>query len=280
MRVAAIDFLNPAPLMWDFQHEPGQSLLLEHYDVETTMPSECAARLISGRADLGLIPVAALTRALAIVPGCTIASLGQVRSIQLIVKAPFTLREVRTVAADTASRSSVAYAQILFRHFVGISPEFSPCPANVEAMLGVADAALLIGDPALLALERRQAIEARYGPCTWIDLAEEWSSRTGLPWVAAIWAVRPAAVPTSAARSRLIADLNTSREQGMKHIEEIVQEWTTRIAMPPATIRTYLTQNIHYTLDDSCVEAIRSFRRLAAEVGALDPLPELNFLSV
>ena len=265
--------------MWDFDHEPGQSLLREHYDVATTMPSECAERLLSGKADLGLIPVAALTRELAIVPGCTIASLGQVRSIQLIVKVPLTLREVRTVAADTASRSSVAYAQILFRGFVGASPEFLPCPANVEAMLSVADAALLIGDPALLALERREEIEAHCGPCNWIDLAEEWSSRTKLPWVAAIWAVRPAAVPTAAERGRLIADLNDSREHGLKHIEEIVQEWTARIAVPPATIRTYLTRNIHYTLNAPCVEAIRTFRRMAAEVEALDPLPELNFLS-
>lgn len=265
--------------MWDFNHEPGQSHLHQHYEVELTMPSECAVRLLTGRADLGLIPIAALTADLAIVPGCTIASLGQVRSIQLIVRAPLTLREVRTVAADTASLSSVAYAQVLFRHFVGTSPEFLPSPAYVEAMLATADAALLIGDPALLALERRAQIEARCGSCTWFDLAEEWNRHTGLPWVAAIWAVKPAALSTVAERERLITDLNDSREHGMGHIDEIVREWTTRIAVPPATIRTYLTHNIHYTLDEACIEAIRTFRRLAAEVEALDPLPELNFLS-
>ena len=264
--------------MWDFQHEPGQSRLRNSYDIELTMPSECAYRLLAGRSDLGLIPVAALTPELAVVPGCTIASLHQVRSIQLIVKAPRTLAEVRTVAADTASRSSVAYAQVLFRHFVGVSPDFLPAPANVEAMLATADAALLIGDPALLALQRREQIETQCGPCTWFDLAEEWNRRTGLPWVAAIWAVRPAALRTAAERERLVTDLNTSRDHGLSHIDELVQEWTPRIAVPPATIRHYLKSNIHYTLDDRCIEAIRTFRRLAAEVRALEPLPELNFL--
>src|SRR5579863_9504452 len=138
--------------MWDFHHPPMQSALADRYALHLTQPSQCARELLEGRADLGLIPIAALTPELRIVPGCVIASLAEVRSIQLIVKAPLTLAEVRTVAADTASRSSVAYAQVLFRHFLGVTPEFLPAEADVEAMLAEADAALLIGDPALLAL--------------------------------------------------------------------------------------------------------------------------------
>src|ERR1700729_2310462 len=115
LRVAAINFLNPAPLMWDFEHPPLASELAQRYHLHYTLPSLCAEELLSGRADLGLIPIAALTPDLAIVPGCTIASLGRVRSIQLIVKQPYTLSTVKTIAADTASRSSLAYAEILFR---------------------------------------------------------------------------------------------------------------------------------------------------------------------
>ena len=100
LHVAAIDFLNPAPLMWDFEHPPLNASLAERYGLHYTVPSRCAEDLLAGRADLGLIPIASLTPELAIVPGCAIASLDRVRSIQLIVK----LGRVRT-AARTASVS-------------------------------------------------------------------------------------------------------------------------------------------------------------------------------
>ncbi len=264
--------------MWDFNHPPLAAALRLRYDLHLTAPSQCARDLHEGRADLGLIPIAALTPALRIVPGCTIASLHRVRSIQLIVKAPLTLHQVRTVAADAASRSSAAYTQVLFRHFLGASPSYVEAPADPIAMLAHADAALLIGDPALLALERRAQIEAMTGPCTWHDIAELWHTHTGLPWVAAVWAARPEALPTSQAKHQLIADLTQSRDHGLAHIEDLVTEWTPRIAIPPTTIRTYLTQNIHYRLDDPCLAAISLFRTLAAETNTLPPLPELLFL--
>jgi len=277
LRVAAIDFLNPAPLMWDFHHPPHQAELAQRYTLHLTAPAQCAAELLAGRADLGLIPIAALTPELRIVPGCTIASLHQVRSIQLIVKPPLGIPKIRSIAMDTASRSSVAYTQILFRQ-VGIQPEYRPSVADPIAMLSGADAALVIGDPAMLALERRPEIEAAVGPCLWFDLAELWTRRTGLPWVAAVWAVRPEAVPTPEARAQLIADLNASREHGAAHIDDLVAEWTPRIALPPATIRHYLTENIHYALDPACIQAIATFRLLATQAGALDSLSRLPFL--
>ena len=302
LRVAAIDFLNPAPLMWDFEHPPLNAALAERYELHYTLPSRCAEDLLAGRADLGLIPIASLAPELAIVPGCAIASLGRVRSIQLIVKlhrppvvgaqhlkemwekraADLTfvdeaLRTVSTVAADTASRSSLAYAQVLFRKFLGSNPEFLPAPADPIAMLAHADAALLIGDPALLALEDRAHIEQAAGPCLWIDMAHQWRTRTGLPWVAAVWAVRPESLIhfTPAA---LIDDLQQSRDHGLAHIEPLVAEWTPRIAVPPATIRQYLSCNIHYVLEPDCIAAISLFRRYTAEAGILPPLPILRFL--
>ena len=284
LRVAAISFLNPAPLLYDFEHDPRASLLREHYTLHYTQPSACAAELAAGTSDLGLIPIAALTPQLAIVRGCAIASLGQVRSILLLVKNPRllstanALTQVRTVAADSASLSSVAYARILFEHFHDTRPNFLEQPADALAMLASADAALLIGDPALLAREHRDEIEAAIDtPLLWLDLAELWRERTGLPWVAAVWAVRPEAL-TDLTPQQLTADLNASRDAGLAHIDQLVAEWTPRIAIPPATIRAYLTQNIHYTLDDDCLKSIRIFRKLAAEINALPPLPALNLL--
>jgi len=284
VRIAAIRFLNPAPLMWDFEHPPLAATLARTYQLDYTDPARCAANVLSGRADLGLIPIAALTPDLAIVPGCTIASLDRVRSIQLIIKRPHTLQTLRSIAVDTASMSSVAYAQILFRKFLHTQPNFVPAPADPIAMLQQADAALLIGDPALLALEARTRIEAHpnIGPCLWLDLAREWRTRTGLPWVAAVWAVRPQSLAPAAltgiTSAQLIEDLQQSRDHGLAHIDQLIDEWTPRIAIPPTTIRHYLTRNIHYTLSPDCIAAIELFRRYAAEANILPPLPILRFL--
>ena len=279
LRVAAINFLNPAPLMWDFEHAPLAEALATQYSLHYTKPSQCAAELLAGRADLGLIPIAALAPELAVVPGCTIASLGEVRSIQLVIKAPFTLETVRTVAADTASRSSLAYAEILFRKFAGNHPGFFPAAADPVAMLHRADACILIGDPALLALEARTEIEAAVGQCDWLDIAREWRRCTGLPWVAAVWAVRPEALgERTVTASRLVGDLQASRDHGLAHIDDLVEQWAPRIRIPAGTIRRYLTRNIHYTLDDDCIRAVELFRQYAAEFGVLAPLDGVRFL--
>ncbi|HEX3967327.1 MAG TPA: menaquinone biosynthesis protein [Edaphobacter sp.] len=288
LRVAAINFLNPAPLMWDFEHPPLAAELAQRYSLHYTQPSLCADQILAGRADLGLIPIASLTPSLAIVPGCTIASLDEVRSIQLIVKSgnaksPHTLSTIKTIAADTASRSSLAYAEILFRKFLHTNPAFLPAAADPIAMLQQADAAILIGDPALLALESRDAIEKIVGPCQWFDLAREWRIRTSLPWVAAVWAVRPEALsqsstPSSLTAAQLTEDLEASRNHGLLNIENLVHQWTPRIAVPPATIRHYLSHNIHYVLNTDCIRAIELFRQYAAEVDILPPLPRLRFL--
>ena len=265
--------------MWDFEHPPLAAKLAERYSLHYTRPALCADELLAGRADLGLIPIASLTPELAIVPGCTIASLDRVRSIQLIVKESRGLDAVRTVAADTASRSSLAYAEILFRKFLGTQPDFIQHPADAVAMLQQADAALLIGDPALLALEAREQIEQAVGPCQWIDLAHEWHTRTGLPWVAAVWAVRTEALGLGhVTPAQLTDDLVTSRDHGLAHIDDLVEQWTPRLPIPAETIRHYLTENIHYTLTPECIRTMQLFRQYAAEIDALPPLPELRFL--
>jgi chorismate dehydratase len=265
--------------MWDFEHPPLAATLAERYILHYTQPALCADELLAGRADLGLIPIAALTPDLAIVPNCTIASLSHVRSIQLIVKQPHTLGTVKTIAADTASRSSLVYAEILFRKFLSTDPAFIPAKADPIAMLQSADAAILIGDPALLALESREAIEQAVGPCEWFDLAHEWHTRTGLPWVAAVWAVRPEALSIGhITPAQLIEDLTKSRDHGLARIEDLVEQWTPRIPIPAATIRHYFTQNIHYILDEACIQTIGLFRQYAAESGILPPLGDLRFL--
>jgi chorismate dehydratase len=287
LRVAAISFLNPAPLLYNFEHEPTASRLAAHYALHYTRPALSAQQLIDGSADLGLIPIASLTPELAVVPGCTIASLDEVRSILLLVKNPHglaqdqALKQVRSIAADAASRSSQAYVRILFAHFLDVHPtlheQTAEQPDSPRRMLAGHDAALLIGDPALLAREHRGEIDPE-GQLLWLDLAQLWRLHTGLPWVAAVWAVRPAAL-TELRPTQLMTDLIASRDAGLAHIPQLVEEWAPRLAIPRDTIRTYLSANIHYRLDGPCLQAMALFRELAAGIGALPPLPELLFLS-
>jgi chorismate dehydratase len=222
----------------------------------------------------------ATTRSLLVVPGCAIAALDFVRSIILIVRRGQGVQAVRTVAADTSSRTSCAYARILFEMFWKVPAVFIPHPPNLESMLTVADAALLIGDPALLALEDKDARAERTGEqLLYLDLAHEWHSFTGLPWISAFWALRPDALEeTGIDAAQLIEDLQSSRDHGMQHVNELVEEWSTRIAVPAETIRFYLTNNIHYVLDDACLRGLDVFYRYAAACGALPPAPPLKLL--
>ncbi|WP_419804100.1 menaquinone biosynthetic enzyme MqnA/MqnD family protein [Terriglobus sp.] len=273
LRVAAIDFLNPAPLLYNFEHSPMQERLAQRYDVRYTSPAQCAEQLRTGEADLGLVPIGAMPflPGGAAVRGCTIASEAPVRSIQLVLRPGCTLGSVRSLAADAASRSSLAYVQLLLRAFHRSDPVVATAPADLPAMLATHEAALLIGDPALLALEARDR-SGVFAECTWIDVASWWREYTGLPWVAAVWAVRTAALTeTGMDAGVLAADLLASRDAGVAHVEDLVREWKPRIALPAGTIRTYLTQNIQYVLDSNCLQAIERFYQLAEDTGVLPP---------
>ena len=277
VRVAAINFLNPAPLMWDFEHAPLNAVLSQRYQLGRMLPSECADRLASGNADIGLVPIAALATnpTLRILPGCTIASKGRVRSLLLVHRASLPLTALRSVAADVASRTTVAYARMLLHHWGNPNVPFLPANADLDAMLDRADAAILIGDPALLALEERaNRFERTREPLVYLDLAEEWKAITGVPFVSAIWALSPSLPLESASANRpsldrIAEDFNQSRIHGLENIDTLVAEWSKRLPISEETIRTYLTSNIHYALDEECIEGMRVFFRSAASLGIL-----------
>lgn len=268
--------------MWSFEHEPDRSRLAVRYELSSDTPAECAVKLASGVADIGLVPVSALafTPSLSVIPGCAIASRDRVRSVILIVRHPDGIDGVRRVALDSASRTSATYTRILFARFWQIQPAFVEQEPDLEAMLQTADAALLIGDPALFALEDREARERRTGErLTYIDLAHEWHERTGTVWVSAFWAVRPEALEHSQLSSdQITQDFQRSRDAGLAHIDDLADEWALRIAIPRETIRTYLSDNIWYHLDDLCLAGLDLFYRYGVECGALPLAPALRFL--
>ena len=205
------------------------------------------------------MPIASLatTPDLRILPGCTIASKGRVRSLLLVRRANRPLSQLRNVAADTASRTTVAYARILFHKWGNADVPFIPMAADLDAMLARADAAIVIGDPALMALEERaNRFERADEELVYHDLTEEWRSLTGLPFVSAVWGTTASAEHEPLDES-ISKDFIRSRDHGLAHIDALVDEWAQKLPLPASTIHEYLTDNIHYVLDDECLEGMR-----------------------
>ena len=279
LKISAISYLNTAPLMWDFEHGPAGA----EFDISYTMPSACADALRAGTADIGIIPAAAYATVpeLVILPDVAIAARRAVRSILIVSRTPSKMpadplskeewsKQVRTVALDTSSMTSVALAKILFAKWLGGAREYTPMAPDLDTMLDTCDAALLIGDPAL------QVDRTRYFT---LDLAEEWVARSGKSFVFAVWGVRKQSL--SGRDGTAIAQIfKKSRDNGLspKNLETIAQEWAPRLGLTIESVRVYLTHNIHYYLDPPCLEGLELYYRLAAEVGALPPAPELRFV--
>jgi len=274
LRIAAINFLNPAPLMWDFEHPPLAAQLAGRYQIDRMSPAQCADRLASdpadpNHADIGLVPIAALAAnpTLRILPGCTIASKKRVRSLLLVHRAGRPITALRSVAADTASRTTLAYARILLHHWGNPSVPFAPAAADLDAMLDEADAAILIGDPALLALEEQaNRFERTREPLIYLDLAEEWHKITGLPFVSAVWGATALSGPLV---ESIAGDMIQSRIHGQQNTDALAAEWSKKLPISEQTIRAYLTTNIHYVLDEECIEGMRVFFRMATSLGIL-----------
>ena len=252
--------------MWDFEHGDGA----RDFDISYTLPSGCARALAEGAADIGIIPAAAYTQipGLQILPDVAIASRRAVRSILLVSRIP--IDQVRTVALDTSSMTSVALTKVLFEKWLGGGRTFTSVEPNLQHMLAQCDAGLLIGDPAL------QVDRSRYHT---LDLAEEWIRFTGKPFVFAFWAVRAEALREADPALDLAAIFRDSRDHGLQpqNLEQIVQEWAPQLGLSEHGVREYLTDSIHYQLDPGCLEGLRLFYQYAAEIGALPPAPALQF---
>ena len=264
--------------MWDFDHEPHKSELATRYSIDDMMPAQCAERLAlppnhPDAADIGLVPIATLatTPGLKIIPGCAIAAKGRIRSLLLVRRASQPITDILTVAADTSSRATLAYTQILFQLWQNPSAEFIQHRPDLDTMLAENDAAILIGDPALYALEDRQNREQRTGEkLIYHDLAEEWIKRMNVPWISAVWAIRETSVKAShRTMEEIAADFIQSRDHGLANIESLVEEWSAKLPIPAETIRTYLTQNIFYKLDEECQSGLKTFYELASKYKVL-----------
>lgn len=260
--------------MWDFEHpestDPG---LLGNFEFTYTVPSQCAQQLADGTADIGIIPsiTYATIPGLAVLPDVAIASKKDVRSILLVLSKP--VDQVRTVALDTSSRTSVALTRILLTKFFPgpTDREYVAVDPDLDRMLARCDAALLIGDSAL------QVDRKRYQA---LDLAEEWHRFTGKPFVFAFWAVRFASLDQAKGGYDLGEIFSRSRDHGLEpaNLNAIAREWAPRLNMSESDVTHYLTENIHYTLDPENVEGLDLFYRFAAELELIPEAPSLRLL--
>ena len=266
-RVCAVSYLNTAPLVWGLAHGPQRSLI----ELESAAPAECAEKLRSGEADVGLVPIIELARQpdLAVAPRGCIASHGHVRSILLVCKKPFA--EIESIAVDRGSRTSVALVQILALQLYGTQPAVRPHTPQLDKMLQVADAALIIGDPAL---RLDPSMSDWQGQRVHVyDLGAEWQALTGLPMVFAVWAAKPIDDPAA-----LVAALTGSAAYGRSRIEEIVAAESARLGFEANLIRQYLTRYIRYELGPAEREAIDTYLRLAARQGLVKPAADIRYL--
>jgi chorismate dehydratase len=227
------------------------------FDLTYALPSACADQVASGAADIGILPVAEIERQrLAWLPETGIACHGPVRSILLISKvAP---ARIRTLAADSGSRTSVMLARVLLAEQHGTEPRIVPAPADLEPMLEIADAALIIGDPAL----RLDPVELGRR-CHVADLGGEWVSLTGLPMVFALWGGKAENVPAELGEQFL-----ASCRFGSEHLDEIVRAEAPRRGIPQDLAREYLTRHIVTELSDRDMAGFHTFLRHARELEA------------
>lgn len=256
VRLGAVSFLNARPLVYGLDRSP-------RFDVQYDAPSRCASLLHEGALDLGLIPsIEYLRQPYLAVPGLAIASRGPVASVALFTKKP--MREVRSIAMDTSSRTSVALVRVLCARHYKITPDIDMRGPELADMLAHADAALIIGDRALFA-DPVAGVEK-------IDLGETWTALTGLPFVYAFWAGRPGAITPADVRA-----LQQARDEGVRRPDDLARHMFPDDPRQQAIGARYLRDNIKYVLGAEELAGLDTFYRYAAEAGLVDRAAPVRF---
>ena len=298
LRISIVEFLNTAPLVWGFTEGP----LRGRYDLSFTVPSLCAEALRSGQADVAIIPAIEYQRmdGMVVLPEMAVAAKGEVRSILVLAKKP--IEQAKRIALDTDSRSSVALTRLLCKSFWRIAPEFIDAPPDPAAMLKEADAALVIGDPALrirLKVDAflTKAASGRTGAkgcgCDEAvspkedqivpgidtlfvyDVAEQWRQMTGKPCVLAIWVGQRELIT-----QEVVADFLASKEYGLARIGEIAEAASLKLELPPRDLEIYLRDNIDFSLDAANLEGLELYFRQCAAAGLIPGARPIEFAAL
>ena len=254
VRVSAVSYLNTRPLVHGIERLP-------RFRVRYDIPADCARLLHEDAVDIGLIPSIEYLRGgpYRIVPDLAITSRGPVASVAIFTTR--SMRDVRSIAMDTSSRTSVALTRVLCARHFHIDPRLESRGPDLADMLAHADAALIIGDNALF----QASVVSRQSSVEKIDLGEEWTRMTGLPFVYAFWAGRPGVLTTDDVEA-----LQRARDEGIRIPEQLAREFLRDAGPELQEIGgRYLRHNIKYHLGEDERAALDTFYRYAAEVGVV-----------
>jgi chorismate dehydratase len=287
LRVSIVEYLNAAPLVWSFTDGP----LVGKYDLSFTVPSQCAEELRLGDADLGIIPTIEYQRmdGMVALPGMAIASKREVRSLLVVAKKPIEL--AKRIALDTSSRSTIGLVKILAREHWRIAPEFVEEAPDPSEMLRESDAALVIGDPALRISLKMEALAGKspsgeqccqgdpeempvpgFETLYVYDVIHQWRELTGKPAVLAMWVGRCDAVTPE-----VLADFTASKQFGLERVREISEAASIKLDLPPRALERYLTENIHFDLDEENLAGLQLYFEKAAAAGLIPRNKPLEF---
>jgi chorismate dehydratase len=287
LRSSIVEFLNTAPLVWGFTDGP----LAGKYDLSFTVPSECAEALRRGEVDVAIIPSIEYQRieGLVALPEVAVAAEDEVRSLLVIAKKPVEM--AKRIALDTSSRATVALVKLLAKRRWQIAPEFVDAAPDPAAMLEQADAALVIGDPALRISLKMEALASKTPsadqccaddpdemPVPGIDalfvydVAHQWREMTAKPAVLAIWAGRREAMTPE-----VVADFLASKQYGLAHVRDIAEGAAMKLDLPVCPLERYLKHNIQYDLDERRLDGLSHYYALAAEDGLIPRARPVEF---
>ena len=260
IRAGVVGYLNAAPLVHGLDARP------DLFSLQFDVPSRCAALLHDRSVDLALLPSIEYLRRpdYRIVPDIAVASHGPVASVALFTTRPTTA--IRSIAIDSSSRTAVALLRILCAQWFDIEPKFVTMHPDLQAMLKRCDAALMIGDIALFT-EHETVVDLDK-----IDLGEEWTAMTGLPFVWAFWAGRGAAIGTEH-----VAALRTARDAGAAAADEIAAAHQAGDAEQAEVAREYLRNNVQFALTEEGCAGVKRFFDAAADIGIVPQTAALRF---
>jgi len=259
IRIGAVGYLNARPLTWALDRSP------EYWDVRYDLPAVCAALLHRGETDLGLIPSIEYLQSpdYRFVPGVGIGSRGPIASVALYTRVP--VNEIRSIALDTSSRTSVSLIRVLCHHRFRIAPRFEPHGPDLAAMTREHDAGLLIGDPAF-------DVDHLSLGLTKVDLGDEWTAMTGLPFIYATWTGRPGAIADADVRA-----LQEAQAEGVASRLAIAEEYGRGDAARATKAANYLRDNVKYGLGADEATGLQTFLDYAADLGLAPRRRQLEF---
>src|SRR2546423_4692823 len=232
-RIAASSYLNTAPLIWSFLHGSQRDAVELFTD---TAPARCAEMLARDEVDAALVPVIEYQRMkeVSVVPDVCVGSKTAVRSVVLVTRKN-NLKKVERVALDESSRTSVALVKIIFLEFLGFEPQWITAAPDLKSMLTAADAALIIGDPAMKIPRDKFRV---------FDLATLWHEFTGFGFVFAMWMVR-----NDGAETVRSIDFAAARDEGLAYLDFIAGSSVIELGLYDDEISKLLTENVVFGED-------------------------------